>query len=74
MSYHHYSPVPSGGLRASEEGTCDASESEATCTQIHRASASSSVESTLRSDPSTFISVFNSGKCDTVTTNAEWDP
>jgi hypothetical protein len=74
MSYHHYSPVLSGGLPASEEGTCNASESEAARTRIHRASASSSIESTLCSDPSTFSSVFNSGKCDTMTTNAEWDP
>jgi hypothetical protein len=29
MSYHHYSLVPSGGLWAIEEGTCDASEYEA---------------------------------------------
>jgi hypothetical protein len=29
MSYHHYSPTPLGGLRATEEATCDASKSEA---------------------------------------------
>jgi hypothetical protein len=34
MSYHHYSPAPLGGLWATEEGTCDARESEATRTQV----------------------------------------
>jgi hypothetical protein len=34
MSYHHYSLMPSGGLWATEEGTCDTSEFEATWTQI----------------------------------------
>jgi hypothetical protein len=59
MSYHHYSPTPSGGLQATEEGTCNASESEATDTRIQRASASSSVKSALRLDPSTSSSIFN---------------
>jgi hypothetical protein len=31
-SYHHYSPASLGGLRATEEGTHDASESKATRT------------------------------------------
>jgi hypothetical protein len=39
LSYHHYySLVPSGGLRATEGKTCDTSESEAVCTQVHKAS------------------------------------
>jgi hypothetical protein len=38
-SYHrYYSLMPSGGLLMTEEGTCDASESEATRTQVQRAS------------------------------------
>jgi hypothetical protein len=31
--YHYYSPTSSGGSRAIEEGTSDASESEATLTR-----------------------------------------
>jgi hypothetical protein len=34
MSYHHYSPMPLGGLRAAEEGACNTSESEAVHTQV----------------------------------------
>jgi hypothetical protein len=74
MSNHHYSSTPLGGLWATEEGTCDVSESVAARTQIQRASASSSVKSTLFPNPSTSSSVFNSSKCDTGATNAEWDP
>jgi hypothetical protein len=44
-SYTRYSPMPSGGLRETEEGTCDASESKATRTQVQRASASSYIKS-----------------------------
>jgi hypothetical protein len=74
ISYHHYYPTPSGGLRATKEGTCDARESEAVRTRVQRASASSSVKSTLHPDPSTSSSVSNSGKCNTTATNVEWDP
>jgi hypothetical protein len=74
MSYHPYSPRPSGQLWATEEGTRDARESEATHTQVPRASASSSVKSALRLDPSTSSLVFTSRKGDTVATNAEWVP
>jgi hypothetical protein len=74
MSYHHYSPTPLGGLRAPKEGTCDASESEAMCTRIQRASDLSSVKSELHPDLSTSSSVFNSGKCDMAATNTERDP
>jgi hypothetical protein len=35
----YYSPASSGGQRATEGGTCDASESEAGHTQDYRASA-----------------------------------
>jgi hypothetical protein len=73
-SYHHYSPVSSGGLQAIEEGTYDTSKSEAACTRVQRATALSSIRSALCPDPSTSRSVFNSGKCDTVVTNAEPDP
>jgi hypothetical protein len=74
MSYHHYSPTPSGGLWATKEGTCDANESEAACTQIQRASSSSSVKSVLCPDQSTSSLVFNSRKCDTAATNVELEP
>jgi hypothetical protein len=74
MSYHYYSPLPSGGLWATKEGTCDTSESEATLTQIQRASASSYVKSALHLDPSTSSSVFNSRKCNMAATNVERDP
>jgi hypothetical protein len=38
-NYHcYYSPVPSGGPRATEEGAYDASESEDVRTQVQRAS------------------------------------
>jgi hypothetical protein len=73
-SYHQYSPTLSLGLQATEEGTCDASESEATCTQDHRASTSSSIIPALYLDLSTSISACSSRKCDTVATNAVQDP
>jgi hypothetical protein len=74
MSYHHYYAAPSGGLQATEGGTCDASESEGTHTWIQWASASSSIKSVLHPDPSTSSSVFNYGKCDTGATNVERHP
>jgi hypothetical protein len=74
MSYHHYSPALSGGLRAAEEGTCDASESEVVRTQVQRAPTSFSVKSALRPDPSTSSSTSNFGKCDTTATRVEQDP
>jgi hypothetical protein len=55
-------------------GTYDTSELEATCTQVQRAFASTSVRSALRPDLSSSISDLSSGKCDTVATNVEWDP
>jgi hypothetical protein len=60
--YHHYSPAPSGELRATEEGTYDASKSEAMRTRVYRAPVSSSVRSTLRPDPSTSGFFFSSWK------------
>jgi hypothetical protein len=72
-SYHHYSPKPSGGLRATEEGTYDASKSEAVRTRVQRASTSSSVRSALCLDCSTSSSVFNYEKYDSAATNAEHD-
>jgi hypothetical protein len=74
MSYHHYCPVPSGGLHASKEGTYDAIESKAAGTQVQRASASSFVKSTLHPKLSTSRSVFNSGKCNMVAINTEQEP
>jgi hypothetical protein len=59
-SYHHYPPMPSGGLRAIEEGTYDASKSKALCTRVQRASTSSFVRSVLHPDLSTSRSVFSS--------------
>jgi hypothetical protein len=59
--------MPSGGLRAAEEATCDASKSEAMHTLVQRASTLSFVKSTLHPDLST-------KNCDTVATNIEWDP
>jgi hypothetical protein len=74
-SYHRcYSPAPSGGLQAIEEGTYDTSESKSSRTRVQRASASWSVRSTLPSDPSSSSSDFSSGKCNMAATNAEWDP
>jgi hypothetical protein len=34
ISYHHYSPTPSGGLLSTKEETCDTTKSKATHTQI----------------------------------------
>jgi hypothetical protein len=70
VSYHHYSPVPSGELQETEKGTCDASEYEVVRTQVQRASASSSVRFVLCSD----LSTSSSGKYDTTATSAERDP
>jgi hypothetical protein len=36
--HHHYSPMPSGGSRATEGRTCDASKSEDGRARIQRAS------------------------------------
>jgi hypothetical protein len=74
MSYHHYSPTPSGGLRTTEEGRCDASKSEDGRTQIQRASASSNVKFALCPNLSTASSVSDSRKCNTVATNKEQNP
>jgi hypothetical protein len=63
MSYHDYSPMPSGGLWETEEGTCNTSESEAARTRVQRASSSSTIKSVLRPDPST----SSSRKCRTPT-------
>jgi hypothetical protein len=38
-NYHYYSPMSFGGSQANEEGTSDASESEAMITRGQRASA-----------------------------------
>jgi hypothetical protein len=71
IGYHHYSLVLSEWSWATEEGTCDASESEAARTRAQRASTSSSVNPALRPDPSTSRSVSSSRKCDTTVINAE---
>jgi hypothetical protein len=73
MSYHHYSPTLSGELRATKEGTCDTSESKATCTRVQRAPPSSSIKSVLRPDLSTSSSASSSGEFDTTASNAERD-
>jgi hypothetical protein len=74
-SYHrYYSPAPLGGPQATEQGTYNASESKAMCTQVQRASGSSLVRSTLRLDLSHSRSSFGSRKCDTEVTNTGRDP
>jgi hypothetical protein len=73
ISYHHYS-TSSGGSHATEEGMCDANDSEATHTQVQRASASSSIKPALCPELSTSRLVFSSGKCDTVATSTEQAP
>jgi hypothetical protein len=73
MSYHHYPPTPLGGLRATEEGACDTSESEAVQTHVQRTPASFSIKSTLRPNPRSSSLASSSKKCDTIATNAEWE-
>jgi hypothetical protein len=67
-------PCRQEGCEQPKKDTYNAIKSKATRTQVQRASASSSVRSMLRPDLRTSRSVFSSGKCDTVATNAEWDP
>jgi hypothetical protein len=56
---HYYSFASSRGLRANEEGTSDASESEAALTKGERASAWSSLISASCLDPSNSSSSFS---------------
>jgi hypothetical protein len=50
----HYSPMPSGGSRATKEGMCITSEFEAVRTRVQRAFASSSVNPMLHLDQRIF--------------------
>jgi hypothetical protein len=70
INYHHYySSVPSGGPRAIEGRTCDASKSEVGRARIQRASTRSFVRAVLFLDPSSSSLASSSKKCDKKTTN-----
>jgi hypothetical protein len=73
-NYRYYSSASSEGSRANEEGTSNASKSEATLTKGQRASAWSSLMYAFCPDLSNSSSDFSSGKWDKAATNVDRVP
>jgi hypothetical protein len=74
LSYYHYSPAPSGGLRATNGGTLNDRDSEAWWFRVKKTSISSFIRSVLYLDPNNFNSSSSSGKCDKTAVSASRAP